>query len=601
MAPRAKSKKTKNVNEANVHQAWGIVYTHPLFRPLAHAVRIITEASPHNLCPERGWAVVTSSGCIYCRPRRDATVENWIYVLAHCLLHLGFGHCKIHSQEKEWNAACCAFATKFLRDLKLGQAPEFAQGQFELPAQNEESLYRQFCEQGVSKELSGLSTAGDYQSDLLHTAYRGWAKQEDYEELLAQGLMAAVTSAVNVAGGLEAYLGASEKLHTPVQQARSWFISSYPLLGALAAAFTIIEDQQICQREDVSVAAVDAEAKEIYINPAAKLSEQQARFVIAHELLHVGLYHQGRRQGRDPFLWNVACDYVINNWLTEMGIGEFPYFGALNDPSVSGKSAEEVYSLICQDLRRYRKLATLKGTGCGDMLEGRIRHRGDHDGASLDEFYRNCLAQGLTYHRMQGRGLLPEGLVEEISALSQPPIPWDVELAQWFDNYFTPLENIRSFARPSRRQAGSPDIPRPRYVPKQDDLDARTFAVLLDTSGSMERKTLAKALGAIASYSMARDVPRVRLIFCDAAPYDEGYVAAETIGERVRVRGRGGTVLQPGIDLIERAKDFPEEGPILIITDCECDVLHIKREHAFLIPPARFLPFHPKGPVFRIN
>lgn len=42
----------------------------------------------------------------------------------------------------------------------------------------------------------------------------------------------------------------------------------------------------------------------------------------------------------------------------------------------------------------------------------------------------------------------------------------------------------------------------------------RTFGVLLDTSGSMDRALLAAALGTIASYSAARDVTRVRVVFC---------------------------------------------------------------------------------------
>ncbi len=100
-----------------------------------------------------------------------------------------------------------------------------------------------------------------------------------------------------------------------------------------------------------------------------------------------------------------------------------------------------------------------------------------------------------TWHQDQGRGLLPAGLVEEIEALAQPPIPWDVELAQWFDHHFPPRERPRSYARPSRRQMATPEIPRPRYV-AVDDGSIRTFAVLLDTSGSMDRKLLAKALGA---------------------------------------------------------------------------------------------------------
>jgi len=84
-------------------------------------------------------------------------------------------------------------------------------------------------------------------------------------------------------------------------------------------------------------------------------------------------------------------------------------------------------------------------------------------------------------------------------------------------------------------------------------------------------------------------------------PYDEGYVAPDSISDRVRVKGRGGTVLQPAIDLLQKAKDFPETGPILIITDGACDKLHIHRDHAFLMPEGSQLPFTPRGKVFRIS
>ena len=68
------------------------------------------------------------------------------------------------------------------------------------------------------------------------------------------------------------------------------------------------------------------------------------------------------------------------------------------------------------------------------------------------------------------------------------------------------------------------------------------------------------------------------------------------------MKGRGGTVLQPGIDLLDRAGDFPEKAPILIITDGGCDkVVLYGREHAFLIPQGATLPFVPKGKVFRIK
>jgi predicted metal-dependent peptidase len=282
-----------------------------------------------------------------------------------------------------------------------------------------------------------------------------------------------------------------------------------------------------------------------------------------------------------------------------MGIGQIPAFGALYDPELKGLSAESIYDRLAVDLRRARKLATFAGIGACDIL-GKGDWWGRGDAMSLDDFYRRALAQGLTYHQQQERGLVPAALVEEIRALDRPPIAWDVELAQWFDEHFPPLERVRTYMRLSRRQSSTPDIPRPRYVAPPDDA-SRTYGVVLDTSGSMDRTLLAKCLGTIASYSAARDVRFVRLVFCDAAAYDQGYVSPEEIAGRVQVKGRGGTVLQPGIDLLESAHDFPEAGPILIITDGECDRLRIRREHAFLLPEGHTLPFVPKGKVFRVN
>jgi len=103
-------------------------------------------------------------------------------------------------------------------------------------------------------------------------------------------------------------------------------------------------------------------------------------------------------------------------------------------------------------------------------------------------------------------------------------------------------------------------------------------------------------------YSEARDVHRVRVVFCDAAAYDQGIMAPEEIAGAVKVRGRGGTKLQPGIDLLEKDKRFPKEAPLLIITDGACDRLNLRgRKHAYLMPWGSRLPFVPKAPVFRLK
>ena len=301
----------------------------------------------------------------------------------------------------------------------------------------------------------------------------------------------------------------------------------------------------------------------------------------------------------------MACDYVVNGWLIEMGVGSMPD-GVLHDPDLAGQSAEDIYELITCDLasmRRHRRLATFAGRGRGDIVSDRgPQWWRSPEGVKLDDFYRSVLARGLDLHHERGRGTLPAGLVEEINALSHPPIPWDVELARWFDTHFPPVEHRRTYARASRRQSATPDIPRPAWH-APDDKDQRTFAVVLDTSGSMDRHLLAKGLGAIASYAASRDVAAIRLVFCDATYYDQGYVRPEELGHRVRVRGRGGTVLQPAISMLERSQDFPDDGPFLIITDTDCDRLTITggRTHAYLIPPDARLPFKPRGEVFRIS
>ena len=44
-----------------------------------------------------------------------------------------------------------------------------------------------------------------------------------------------------------------------------------------------------------------------------------------------------------------------------------------------------------------------------------------------------------------------------------------------------------------------------------------------------------------------------------------------------------------------------EFGPILLITDGQCDVVRVRREHAWLIPSGASLPFTARGPVFRVQ
>jgi predicted metal-dependent peptidase len=597
---RNKAKEQNDIALQYFKQGYQLVDQHPIFAPLMyHATIVRREEQPY---PQNGLAQVNKSGSIFCNPKKRVAPDEWAHVIAHCLLHLGMEHFIEKEHPIHWNIACDCIVEKFLADLKFGKQPLLLPGGIN----DENKLYDRLVSDGIKPEYYGFGTADDNFPDMLFREdryYNSYRRPKSWSAVFAAGLHNAVRSAVNVAAGNQSSLNIEDakQLKTKAESAKAWFISSYPLLGAIAANFRLIEDPIVCQRMEISIAAVSPSLSEIYINPAAGLTSEECRFVMAHEFLHAALRHDARHQWRDAYLWNVACDYIINDWLTEMGVGERPD-GLLYDIQFKGLSAESVYDRIVTDMRTYRKLATLRGVGLGDVLPGDGNWWERGDGVDLDAFYRHALGQGLTYHQEQGRGYLPEGLIEEIRALVHPPIPWDVELARWFDEYFTPLEKTRSYARPSRRQSSTPDIPRPNWVVNQAALDGRTFGVVLDTSGSMERGLLAAALGAIASYSVSRDVPAVRVVFCDAEAYDQGYMKPEDIAGTVKVKGRGGTVLQPGVNLLDNSEDFPKEAPLLIITDGFCDkvILH-GREHAFLVPYRANLPFVPKGKVFRMS
>ena len=569
-----------------------IAFGYPVFR---HIIRHIALDWTEGAF--RGWAVVRPNGRITANNHIRGTDAEWAWVISHLALHLGFGHLAAdRSVDAASRAARCVAVARFQRQLRLGVAPWHIPQ--DLPGSDEDRLSELWRLTGVPPQYAEIG-CGRAEPDHLPGPFVFPKAAMSWTDRLAVGLATAASEAVAEAGEARVLAAREIDPNNPWEQARRWFVGAFPLLGALAAGFTIVADAELARSWSISVAAVDAAAAEIYVNPLVLIEAEERRFVLAHEMLHAALRHGERVGPRDPYLWNVAADFVVNGWLVEMGVGRIPE-SALYDPALKGRAVEDVYDEITKNLRRFRKLATLRGRGLGDMLDHPTPVVGKSvDG--LDDFYRRALSGGMAYHQMLGRGLIPAGLAEEIRVLEHPPPPWDVRLAQWFDRYFQPLERTRSYARASRRQASTPDIPRPgwhRPLVRERD---RTFGVVLDTSGSMPPELLGKALGAIASYAASRDVPAARVVFCDAVAYDAGYLPVEEIAGSVRVRGRGGTALQPGIDLLERAPDLPADGPILIITDGECDVLRVRREHAYLIPRGSRLPFAPKGEVFPLR
>ncbi len=590
-------------SERNLNEGIKIIKNHQLFGKLG----ITLQTAKKDVLSKGTSAISDENGFIILNKYENHSPQEWAYIISHCMLHLCFDHFeefrKNNYDKNLWNMACDIYITKFLSDIKFG-TPTAEITDNSIVSSSEKQIYDKLIQKGISPESNIYSTSRTGEPDMQwdkyyqqHKNYRysRYGNQTTYATEFAYAVSDSVRAVINEAGGKT---GNDRK---SVQMlASEWFINHYPLLGGLATGFKIIETgygSYSALKNDISVAGISVTEREIYVNSASGLTFEEWKFVLAHEYLHAGLQHHERCNGREPYLWNVACDFVINGWLNEMHIGIMPH-SVLYDESLKGFSAEEIYDILIKNLRKNSKLETFRGYGKGDILdEGYAESR--LKPTTLDDFCRNALRSGLEYHVSNGRGFIPAGLIEEIKALSMPPIPWDVELAKWFDMNFAPVEKRRTYARPSRRQNSTPDIPRPSYVKEDIPEYSRTYGVIIDTSGSMDTKLLGMALGSTASYSVSKEVPLVRVVFCDAYAYDIGYVSPEDIAGRVEVKGRGGTVIQPAVDLLEKAKDFPKNAPILIITDGDIEEnLEIHREHAFLIPKGNRLPFRAKGEVF---
>src|SRR5438067_612360 len=121
----------------------------------------------------------------------------------------------------------------------------------EFEARSEEELYRDFSERGIPDALAEASPAGPNLPDMLvrttpvlspRWGQGAVTQPADWQHIFALGLADAVAAAVDIAGGREPPPGSLRRAHTPGERASSWLVSSYPLLGALAAGFRLIED-----------------------------------------------------------------------------------------------------------------------------------------------------------------------------------------------------------------------------------------------------------------------------------------------------------------------------------------------------------------------
>ena len=174
-----------------------------------------------------------------------------------------------------WQAACDVFVTRFLADLKLGSPPErIAMCRLCRPGLKN-GITGAFSTKGSLKSCSGLGTAGPGHLDMIFglgrdgIPYGPRRLDIDWPELLGQGLIRCRQRCGRRGGRGAGVRSPRNMISAPCPAMPANLVhQQLPAARLAGAAFKIIDDPLLCSRMQISVAAVDDELQEIYVNPA---------------------------------------------------------------------------------------------------------------------------------------------------------------------------------------------------------------------------------------------------------------------------------------------------------------------------------------------
>ena len=126
-----------------------------------------------------------------------------------------------------------------------------------------------------------------------------------------------------------------------VQKIRNKVLVKYPYFGTITSNVVFYED------DTIPTACTDG--FDIYYSTEFMngLSEDQQVFVIAHEISHIAFNHINRLKDKEPEVWNIATDAVINAFLMEDGLPNIEH--GVNFPWASKFNAEELYGVLIKN------------------------------------------------------------------------------------------------------------------------------------------------------------------------------------------------------------------------------------------------------------
>jgi predicted metal-dependent peptidase len=290
---------------------------------------------------------------------------------------------------------------------------------------------------------------------------------------------------------------------TRMSKARAKMLLRHPFFATLVMTTPLVET------DEVPTAGTDM--VKLYYNPEwinGLNDEEEVMGLLAHEVMHIAMMHGLRGYGRNPMVWNIACDFAINLVLDEAGF-KLPANGCL-DKKYANMSADEIYEQLMQQASQARKQGKSGQPGDGlpqpggagqDLMEPKAMNPADE--AKIKRGIQQKVAQAANVARMAGKvGAELERLIGEIL---EPKVPW-TQLLRDFMTRTT--KDDESWGRRNRRFQNV-------YLPTRHS-EAMGEAILIgDTSGSIGNDELAKYMSEAGVIAEDCKPERIRILWAD--------------------------------------------------------------------------------------
>ena len=265
------------------------------------------------------------------------------------------------------------------------------------------------------------------------------------------------------------------------EQSQKWDNLCLKLLGEPRARFltSLLYSLKLEWSDDIPTAGTNGLVLKINPKSFYGLSKEERLFVVLHELWHVAKLHSIRRDSRDFKLWNIACDYHINNLLLKEFYSSFKITimkNCFKDKKFKDLSEEEIYEEL---LKQYPN-------GLPDNEHSENNLSGDLEELDQEEKSKAIAKVMEATQTAKAMGCdVGSGITSLLSKFIKPSINWKKVLYK----YMTALldKSDYSWRKPNRRYSDM-------YLPSRVELDGRLthLVYFLDVSGSITNSQIVR-------------------------------------------------------------------------------------------------------------